>query len=117
MSAPSERITLVKKIAADGKPCRKCVDVLSRLRADGALERIHRIATALENDPQSEGARLAAEHGVDRAPFFIVEQESGETRVFTSYLRFKRHLLSAPADSRSDALELMEQHAGQLHLP
>ena len=37
------KITLVKKIKADGSPCKKCEQVLSRLEKEGHLDRIDEI--------------------------------------------------------------------------
>lgn len=86
-------VTLVKKIKSDGSPCKKCADVDARLHAAGLQDRIDRIAIADERDPNSEGMQLARKHQVDRAPFFIVEDEQGHTRLYTIYFQFLKEVL------------------------
>ncbi|MGH8579668.1 MAG: hypothetical protein ACREVK_05930 [Gammaproteobacteria bacterium] len=53
-------ITLVKKITADGLPCRKCAEVEVRLRESGLWARIDRVVIADKRDSDSEGMRLGA---------------------------------------------------------
>ncbi len=101
-------ITLVKKIRADGSPCRKCGDVLERLARDGVWDRIDRVAIADERDPSSEGMRLAERHGVERAPFFLVERPGEPVQVYTVYMRLLREVLQHKADERDEVTELME---------
>ncbi len=48
-------ITFVKKIKADGNPCRKCAEVQSRLEKDGHIDKIDRTVIADERDTDSEG--------------------------------------------------------------
>lgn len=91
------RITLVKKVLANGSPCPKCVDVDRRLAADGHLNAIDQTVIADERDPASEGMRLAAQLGVERAPFFVVENDR-KTHVYTVYFRFVKDVLSNDAD-------------------
>ena len=98
-------VTMVKKLKLDGAPCRKCVEVEQRLRDGGLLERIDRVVIADERDPESEGMRLAAELGVDAAPFFIVA-ESDRRTVYTSYLKLLAEVLAAPASELDEAKEL-----------
>lgn len=88
------KITFVKKIKADGEACRKCADVQERLEKSGQLARIDEIVIADERDPQSPGMRLALQHKVEQAPFFLVED--GElTRVYTVYFQFVKEVLQA----------------------
>ena len=68
------RVTFVKKILANGAPCRKCGDVERRLKKSGLMTKIDHVAVADEREPNSEGMQLARRHGVDVAPFFLVEQ-------------------------------------------
>lgn len=93
-------ITFVKKIAADGQPCRKCRDVELRLERDGVLGHIDEAAIADERDADSRGAQLAREFGVDRAPFFLVRRGE-QVEVYTIYLKFLREIIeplrAAPA--------------------
>lgn len=84
------KITLVKKVLADGSPCRKCIDVMGKLEQSGYIERIDEIVSADEKDPDSPGMKLAREHNVDRAPFFIVQEAGQPSRVYTVYYQFVR---------------------------
>jgi len=102
-------ITFVKKILANGEPCPKCRDVEERLARDGVASRIDSVLIADERDPDSPGLRIAAELGVTRAPFFIVENED-ETIVYTVYFKFLREVLRTPADAVSEARELLAVH-------
>ena len=104
------RITMVKKIKADGSPCRKCADVEHRLQQDGYANRIDRVVVADERDPGSEGQRLAAQHHVELAPFFIVEDDDGTIRVYTVYLRFLREVLHRETDPAQEAAEILERN-------
>lgn len=88
-------ITLVKKIKADGQPCKKCHEVEQRLLKADLMDRIDHVVIADERDPQSEGMRLAAEHKVDLAPFFIVQDEEGEVQIYTIYFQFLKEVLKA----------------------
>ena len=85
-------ITMVKKKLRDGSECRKCADATAQLRERGLLDRIDEIVWALEDDPGSAGNELGRRLGVDRAPFFIVRDESGE-QVYTSVLKLVRDRL------------------------
>lgn len=84
-------LTFVKKIFADGTPCKKCREVSERMDAEGLLALVDHIAIADERDAESEGMRLAAKFGATRAPFFLVEQ-NGEVEVFDVYFKLKKHL-------------------------
>lgn len=103
-------ITLVKKIKADGSPCRKCADVLNRLEREGFLDDIDRVVVADERDSQSEGMRLAGRHRVERAPFFIVEDGVGAPRVYTVYFQFLKDVLRKRTDEHEELAELLAQH-------
>ena len=105
------RITRVKKIKADGSPCRKCADVLERLEKDGLMARIDRVVVADERDPASEGMVLAAQHGVEAAPFFIVEREGSPPAVYISFFKFVKEVLGEkPRDEAAEAKELLDQN-------
>ena len=103
------RITMVKKILADGSPCRKCAEVETRLSDGGHLDRIDNIVIADERDPDSEGQKLARSHGVELAPFFIVEHDDGSTRVYTIFLRFLREVLQGESSASDEVREIMER--------
>lgn len=100
------RITMVKKQLASGEPCRKCAQAEELLKNRGLWERIDRVAWAIEGDPSSEGMRLGVEHGVDIAPFFIVEDGSGAPAVYRSALKFiKERLADRTTTPRSGGLD------------
>lgn len=105
-----QTITFVKKIKADGKLCRKCADVSHRLEQDGLLVHIDRVIIASEREPEGAGMRLARQHEVDRAPFFIVEDDSGRVRVYTAYYRFVREVVKRQAPQVDELVELMNMH-------
>ena len=100
------RITFVKKILANGEPCAKCGDVEKRLADSGQMARIDHVAIADERDQNSEGMRLAAEHGVAVAPFFLVE-DGRTTTVYTVYLRFAKEVLGKRASALDESKEML----------
>jgi hypothetical protein len=92
-------VTMVKKKLADGSDCRKCAEVTSYLEQRGFWDRIDEVVWAREGDPESPGMVLGKRVGVERAPFFLVRDESGE-KVYTSVLaliqeRFGENVTSA----------------------
>lgn len=88
-------ITFVKKILADGSPCKKCREVSDRLESDGLMGVIDQIAIADERDADSQGMRLAAQYQVNRAPFFVVTDDAGETTVYDVYFQFRKAVQTA----------------------
>lgn len=100
------RITFVKKILANGEPCRKCGDVEKRLADSGQMTRIDHVAIADERDSNSEGMRLAAKHGVAVAPFFLVE-DGQATTVYTVYLRFAKEVLGKHSNALDESKEML----------
>lgn len=90
------KITLVKKILADGNPCKKCREVEELMEKHQHKSRVDEVVVADERNPLSEGMLLAAQHKVDRAPFFIVEWDNGRTDVYTVYLKFAKEVLNLP---------------------
>ena len=103
-------IVFVKKIKADGSPCRKCAEVEGRLVKADLMKRIDRTVIADERDPGSEGMKLAAEHGVDEAPFFIVTDDAGTKTVFTSYVKLLKTHLEAPVSEADEGKDLLEKN-------
>ena len=85
-------ITFVKKILASGELCKKCQEVSERLQSEELIESIDHIAIADERDADSEGVRLASKYEVERAPFFLVEDEQGNVTVFDIYFKFKKFM-------------------------
>ena len=103
-------ITLVKKIKADGNLCRKCADVSRRLEQDGLSARIDRVLIADERAPEGAGMRLARRYAVDRAPFFLVEDDTGRVCVYTVYYRFVKEVLEQQSRPVDELVELMAMH-------
>ncbi len=87
------RITLVKKILADGSACKKCNEVANRLEESGYMKFVDTVLTADERDPSSQGLQLASVLGVDRAPFFVVDHDDGRREVYTVYFKLVREVL------------------------
>jgi len=106
----ARHITFVKKIKADGELCAKCQQVSQQLETAGLLAKIDRIVIADERDPETEGMRLAAQHAVTYAPFFIVREDDGQERIYTIYLKFLKEVLqqsvSQEAENRAISQDL-----------
>ena len=85
-------ITFVKKVLADGGPCKKCVEVAEKLEADDRMQYIDKIVIAYAADPESEGMKLAAKHKLSRAPFFLVDKKDGATDVYPIYTKFVKEV-------------------------
>ena len=102
------KITFVKKIKRDGSPCKKCAEVQTRLENDGHLDRIDRTVIADERDSNSEGMILAKELSVERAPFFIVEYENGESTIYTIYFKFVKEVLNAETSEQDAAKDILD---------
>jgi len=56
------------------------------------------------------GMQFAAQHQVEQAPFFIVEEESGVVRIYTVFYRFLKEVLDRPVAEQKEIAELMHQH-------
>lgn len=91
------KITMVKKIMADGNLCKKCHEVQERLESSGHISRIDQFITADEGDAGSTGALLAEFYQVDKAPFFIVEEEGREPVIYTIYFKLVKDILEKAA--------------------
>lgn len=104
------KITFVKKIKLDGTPCAKCADVQEQLEKNQQLRFISRTVIADERDPESEGMKLAVHYQVDRAPFFLVEKDSGEVEVHTVYLKFAKEVLQHKSSARDEIADIMESN-------
>ena len=77
-------ITMVKKMLADGSPCRKCIQAEEMLKRRKLWDKIDEIVVANESDPNSEGFQRAKRYGIDTAPFFIVQEGEEEPDVINS---------------------------------
>ena len=104
------KITLVKKILADGSPCRKCAEVQKRLEKDDLLHHINATVIADERDSHSTGMQLAQQYQVDRAPFFLVEQEGAEPVVYTVYLKFVNEVLKQQTSEKDEAKDILDSN-------
>jgi hypothetical protein len=104
------KITLVKKILADGSPCKKCGDVMTRLENSGQIKRITEILVADERDPTSPGMLLAAELNVDRAPFFVVYHDDGRVDVYTVYFKFVKEVLEQETEEKDELKEILHNN-------
>ena len=91
-------VTMVKK-----PDCRKCDEATEYLQSRGLWPRVSEVVWADESNPDSAGMRLAATFGIDRVPFFVVRDESGET-AYTSVLQLVRDRLGQQV-TPADALE------------
>jgi len=101
---------MVKKLLADGTPCRKCAEVESRLAEAGLTGHIDRTVIADERDPDSEGMLLARKHQVDLAPFFIVTDDQGKEIVYTVFFRFVREILNARPSEEEEIADIMDHN-------
>jgi phosphoadenosine phosphosulfate reductase len=81
------KITMVKKLLLSGEPCAKCAQAEDMLRGRGVWEQIDEVVWAKEGDPESPGAQLARQHGVDLAPFFIIERPGLAAEIVESTLK------------------------------
>ena len=104
------KITFVKKILHDGSPCRKCADVIGKLEASGQMARIDEILIADERDPESQGLILAKELDVDRAPFFVVENDGKPVQVYTVYMKFVKEVLDQKTEASEELTEIMKDN-------
>ncbi len=104
------QITMVKKIMADGSPCRKCAEIDRRLEEAGLFSRIDYVVIADERDPNSAGMLLAKQHQVELAPFFIVEDENGFCRVYTVYFRFLKEVLDTKISAQEEVSEILDRN-------
>lgn len=96
------RITMVKKKLQDGSDCRKCAEVTDHLKSRGLWDRIDEVIWAQEGDPTSPGMVLGVKHGVERAPFFIVEDQDG-VQAYSSVLQLIRERLDPKVSSQEQA--------------
>ena len=77
------------------------------MRETGQLEHIDHTVIAYEADPRSEGMLIAAEHSVDRAPFFIVERDGQAPEIYTVYFKFVKEVLNQKTTEDEEIQEIM----------
>ncbi len=87
MLVENVRVTMVKKRLLSGEACPKCSQTEELLRRRGLWDRIDDVVWAIEGDATSRGMKLAAQHEIQLAPFFIVEAPGAEPEVFVSALK------------------------------
>ncbi len=105
------KITLVKKILADGSPCQKCADVLNKLESSGHMSRIDEVLVADERDPESAGMAVAKRFQVNRAPFFLVEPPNAEPVIYTVYLKFVKEVLDQTVNESDELKDIIQNHS------
>ncbi len=104
------KITFVKKIHADGSPCKKCADVIGKMEAANQMQHIDQVLIADERDANSPGLLLAQKHQVERAPFFVVEKEGQEAAIYTVYMKFVKEVLEQKTEESEELKEIMENN-------
>lgn len=102
---------MVKKKLADGSDCRKCAEVTALLERRGFWHRIDEVVWAHETDPESPGMVIGARLGVDRAPFFIVRDERGES-VYTSAIQLIQERLGEQVSTTERARDVDPDDVG-----
>lgn len=101
-------ITMVKKVYADGTPCKKCAEVLAKMEAADQMKFVNELLVADERDAESAGMKLARQLGVDRAPFFVVTDDSGKQSIYTVYLQFVKDVLNTATSEKEELKEIMQ---------
>ena len=124
MELGAMHVTMVKKRLASGEPCRKCAQAEEILRARGAWGQIDDVVWAVEDEPESEGMRLARRYGIDTAPFFLVDAGDGAKVAYGSVLQLLRERLENepnrpagavdPADIQGIAQELEQRPPAEI---
>ncbi len=104
------KITFVKKIQLDGSFCKKCNEVQDKINAADQNRFIDQVIVADERDSNSPGMMLAALYKVDRAPFFIVEQEDSPPEVYTVYFKFVKEFLNQRITEKDELKEILNDN-------
>jgi phosphoadenosine phosphosulfate reductase len=112
------KITMVKKLLSSGEPCAKCVAAEEMLKARGVWDQIDEVVWVKEGDAESPGARLAAKHGVELAPFFVIERSGQSDEVVLSTLKLLKALStpSGPASLAAAAPQLTPAEVAEVAL-
>jgi hypothetical protein len=106
----SMNIVMVQKIKLNGERCAQSARVFQDLKDRNLLDQIHQVAIADERDPSSVGYELAAQHQVDKAPFFVVTLVNGSTLVYTAYQRFLKEVLHQIPHDADAIAEIIAQN-------
>lgn len=96
-------VTMVKKRLLNGEPCGKCVQAEDLLKRRELWHQIDEVVWAEEGNPESAGMRLAAEHGIELAPFFIVRGDDGKVDTHTSVMKLVKSVLQPRQGSHAKA--------------
>ena len=104
------KITYVKKIKADGSPCKKCAEVTERLEKADQMQFIDEVLIADERDPGSPGMLVARDLAVERAPFFVVEKDDGSKDVYTVYFKFVKEVLNQEGNDKEALKDILDQN-------
>ena len=104
------KITMVKKILADGSPCKKCGEVEQKMLEAGHFAQIDEVLIADERDLASPGMLLAGQLAVDRAPFFVVEESGKAPLVYTVYLKFVKEILNQKTEEKDELKEILDNN-------
>lgn len=104
------KITLVKKLFADGSACKKCAEVEAKMQQADQLKHIDQVLLADKADPQSPGMLLAAQYKVDRAPFFIVEAQGAPPKIYTVYFKFVKEVLNTQISEDEEIQEILNDN-------
>ncbi|MCB1615587.1 MAG: hypothetical protein KDI30_06200, partial [Pseudomonadales bacterium] len=94
----------------DGSPCPKCNDVMERLESSGQINQIDEILIADERDDESPGMKLARQFQVERAPFFMVEEEGKTPVIHTVYLKFVKEVLDQHTNEQEEIKDIMDSN-------
>ncbi|NJL78308.1 MAG: hypothetical protein HC836_31465 [Richelia sp. RM2_1_2] len=104
-------IKLVQKIKLNGNHCKKSVRVINNLNELNLLHKIDEIITADEREQStSEGFNLARKYQVTSAPFFIVKNDQGITKIYTAYYRFIKEIFQISVSEEDEISEMMAQN-------
>src|SRR5438552_5062028 len=106
---------MVKKKLADGSDCRKCADVTAYLQTRGFWNRVDEVVWAYENDPASPCMLLGQRLCVERASFFVVRDERGET-VYTSALQLIQERFGQEVSTAERAGDFVSDDVGVIAL-
>jgi hypothetical protein len=104
-------ITMIKKRLLDGSECGKCRDAAALLESKGLWNRIDEVVWADESDATSPGMVLGQRLGIERAPFFVVRDDSGE-HVYVSVLQLMRERLQQQVSTVQQAVGIDVEDIG-----
>jgi hypothetical protein len=54
--------------------------------------------------------QLARQHDVDRAPFFVVQEEAAEPRIYTVYFKFVKEVLKGQTSEAEELQEILNDN-------